>query len=144
MSKWEEKYEKSYVESEKTFEESLYYIWCMCLEEIDYDEFYLYLTEEILLQVDAYIKAKHTATKVPSIKNGTGKGDKITSELVYYWMLSCQIPFEADKWNFNRLLALIEICNFKSQPPKKKSQAQMLAERKELNEQRLREMRTNG
>ena len=43
---------------------------------------------------------------------------KITSEEIYYWMIESGVPFECEKWNINRLLTLIRICNIKNQPPK--------------------------
>ena len=64
-----------------------------------------------------YINDPMTAT---TIKDTPGKrnNELITSELIYYWMVALEIPFECEKWHINRLLTLIKICNIKNQPAK--------------------------
>lgn len=144
ISKWEEKYRKSFVESTKSIDEVVYYAWCMCLDDIEYEEFTMRLNQQILNKISDYISDTPTATKVPLIGDKNHKGDKITSELIYYWLTIHNIPFSVESWNFHRMMALIEIAIFKSTPPKKRSNAEILRERRELNERRLKEMKSHG
>lgn len=144
ISKWEEKYKRSFVETTKTIEESIYYAWCMCLDDIEFEEFKMRLSPLVLQEILEYISDKPTATNVPSSGSKNHRGDKITSELIYYWLTVHNIPFSVETWNFHRMMAIIEIAVFKSKPPEKRNTADILRERRELNEQRLREMNTHG
>ena len=47
-------------------------------------------------------------------------------ELIYYWMIKCQIPIEFQKWHLNKLITLIRVCEVKDSPPKKHSQRELL------------------
>ena len=50
-----------------------------------------------------------TATTFHSWKKEKPGKKIITSEQVYYWMVAAQIPWEAEKWHFNRLMTLLRI-----------------------------------
>ena len=65
-----------------------------------------------------------------------GSSEQITSELIYYWMVALQIPFECQKWHLNRLLTLVRVCNIKNQPPKKMSKSAILSQNAALNAKR--------
>ena len=72
------------------------------------------------------------------------KKDVITSELIYYWMIAQQIPFECQKWHLNRLLTLIRVCSIKNSPPKKMGRQSIQMRNKELNEQRRKQINSRG
>ena len=57
----------------------------------------------------------------------------ITSELVYYWMISYGIPMDAEKWHFNRLLTLIRIFSIKESTDNKMSKKDTLRHYAALN-----------
>lgn len=58
-------------------------------------------------------------------KQARGHKETVTSELIYYWMISYNIPVEFQKWHLNRLLTLIRVCNVKNSPPKRRSKREM-------------------
>ena len=73
-----------------------------------------------------------------------GRGEVITSELIYYWMVTFNIPFECEQWHLNRLFALIRICNLKNSKPQKMSKSEIAARNRELNAQRKAQYNTPG
>jgi hypothetical protein len=101
------------------------------------------LTEENLVVINEYIGRPMTATTFNNEKKTTGR-EIITSEIIYYWMVSFNIPFECQHWHLNRLLTLIKVCNVKNNPPKKMSQKEILARNKALNDARKKELGTRG
>lgn len=138
ISKWESKWEKSYLESnDKTDEEVIDYIRCMTLTQNVDPNVYYCLTRDNVNAIANYINAKRSATYLPEQKEGRSSvRDKVTSELIYYWMVALQIPFEAEKWHLNRLLTLIQICNIKNNPGKKMSKSEILNRNRALNKAR--------
>jgi hypothetical protein len=73
-----------------------------------------------------------------------GPGEVITSELIYYWIVSFNIPFECQTWHLNRLFALIRICNIKNSKPKKMSRHELAMRNRELNAKRREALGTSG
>ena len=137
ISKWESKWKKPYLsDEEKSLEEVIDYIRCMTItQNVDPDVYYA-LTMENFREIEEYIKDPHTATTIKEIGHTRRTGEGVTSELIYYWMCSYQIPFEAQKWHFNRLMTLIEVCSVKNQAPKKMKQKDWLPQRNALNKSR--------
>ena len=84
-----------------------------------------------------------TATKIKRVGKGP-KGETITAELIYYWMVTLNIPFECQKWHLNRLITLVEICSIKNQPQKKMSKGEILRQNRELNAARRAKYKTRG
>lgn len=144
ISKWESKYHKPFMGNyEKTMEEQLYYIQCMTIKPVD-SKVYLGLTNDVMRQINDYIKDPMSATTIPSSKNKSAPREKITSELIYYWMISLNIPFECEKWNLNRLIKLIEVCNFKNKPQKNMSAKDLAAQNRALNAARRKKFHSKG
>lgn len=146
LSKWESKWCKSFYDIKpKTDEETLDYIKCMTITQNVKPEAYLNLTKTNFDEINKYIKAPMTATTV-SEQSGKGKinGERITSELIYYWMFSLQIPKECEKWHLNRLITLIKVFNAKNQAPTKKSNAQIARDYAALNAARKKKLNTKG
>jgi hypothetical protein len=102
------------------------------------------LTQKNLDQINAYIESKESATTFGSMPERKGRGEIITAELIYYWMVAFNIPFETEIWHLNRLFALIRICNIKNSKPKKMSRNELAARNRELNEQRKALYKTSG
>ena len=146
MSKWESKFCKAFLtKGEKTRQETIEYVKAMTLTQNVSDEVYLGLTQETLDIIFNYIESPQTATYLYKDKNASPSRETITSELIYYWMIALQVPFECQKWHLNRLLTLIDVCNRKNQPSNKKmSKADIRSRNRALNEQRRSELNSKG
>ena len=144
LSKWEAKWRKPYLSKEpKTIEELIDYVRCMTLTQNVDPNVYTALTPKILTQVSAYIDASMTATTFPK-GNKSPTREIITSEIIYYWMISYNIPFECQKWHLSRLLTLINVCNVKNAPKKKMSRQEVMARNRSLNAAQRKKLNTRG
>lgn len=144
ISKWESKWCKPFLDGkDKSLDEIVDYVRCMTISNNIESDVYDRLTEENLVVINEYIGRPMTATTFNNEKKSTGR-EIITSEIIYYWMVSFNIPFECQYWHLNRLLTLIKVCNVKNNPPKKMSQKEILARNKALNDARKRELGTRG
>jgi len=146
ISKWESKWHKAFIKTfnkNPTNEEIRYYVKCMTLTQNVDPNVYLSLTEENYREIFEYINDTMSASY---INDGPGERNRevITSELIYYWMVQANIPFECQKWHLNRLLTLIRIYNVKNNPKKKKSTVELITEYKNANEERKKQWKTAG
>ena len=145
ISKWESKWNKVFLSKrEKTTEEVLDYIRCMTITQNVNPEIYMRLTDENIKQINEYIEAPMTATYFSEDSTRRTSREQVTSELIYYWMISFNIPLECQKWHLNRLLTLIKVCNIKNQPPKKKNTMEIMSRNAALNEARKKQLNTKG
>lgn len=147
ISKWEAKWHKPYLTNEeKTTEEVIDYIRCMTITQNVDPKVYYALTNENFEEVKNYIENPHSATTFTEHGEDKTKknGEAVTSELVYYWMCAYQIPFEAQKWNFNRLMNLIRIAGIKNAPDKKMPKDIAYKQQRELNALRRAKNRSKG
>lgn len=145
LSKWESKHEKPFLgKEEKSTEETLDYVKCMIMNPDVSDEIVDKLTEENLSDVNDYINAKMTATWFADAPGAPQTRQVITAELIYYWLIAFQIPFECEHWHLNRLFTLIRVCNIKQEKPKKMSRAELAARNRTLNAQRKAQLGTTG
>lgn len=134
LSKWESKWNKAFLgKQEKTDEEILDYVRCMTLTQNVDPEVYTRLSAENYAEINAYIEAPMTATCFHDEKKNQRSRETVTSELIYYWMISYSIPVEFQKWHLNRLLTLIQVCNVKNTPPKKRSQREIMKRQAAIN-----------
>lgn len=144
VAKWESKWNKPFIsKNKKTDEEVLDYIQCMTITQNVDPKTYQGLSRDNIRDIDKYIGLDMTATKFEE-SNGRPSREVQTAELIYYWMISMNIPFECQKWHLNRLLALIRVCNIKNAPPKMMGRQELLNRNRELNAQRKAEMNTKG
>ena len=145
LSKWESKWHKSFLSSKsRTNEEILDYIRCMTLtQNVDPDVYYR-LSDDNVREIKAYIDDPMTATTFSDDGNQKKSRETITAELIYYWMIVHQIPFECRKWHLNQLLTLIQVCNVKNAPPKKRSKKDIMSQQAKLNAARKKQLGTRG
>lgn len=145
ISKWESKWHKPFLSKEqKTYEETLDYIKDMTLTQNVKPDVYEHLSRENVEAINAYIVDQRTASTVNNKTNAPKNREIVTSELIYYWMIALNIPFECQKWHLNRLLMLIEICNVKNTPGKKLSQRQIMSNNAALNAARRKKYNSKG
>lgn len=145
LSKWESIHEKLFLgKDEKTKEEIYSYIECMICTPDYPPNVVEKFTEEDFEKINAYIDAKMTATYFSQTKNTPRPREQISSELIYYWLVSYQIPWEAQYWHLNRLFTLIRVFNVKNTQEKPKTNREMMEERRALNAKRLKELKTTG
>lgn len=145
VSKWESKYKKPFLSiEEKTPEEMFYYVKAMVIYPINSHDTLLRLSNENLEQINEYIESTESATTFGNMPEYKGRNEIITSELIYYWMIVFQIPFDCERWHLNRLFALIRVCNVKNAKPKKMSRGEVARRNRELNAMRKEQYGTRG
>ena len=145
LSKWESKWGKVFLsKQEKTYEETIDYIKCMTITQNVDPNVYNHLSKSIIDKITEYIEAPMTATYFSKEQSSGNSREQVTSELIYYWMIALNIPFECQKWHLNRLLTLIRVCNIKNQPPKKMSKRAIMSRNAAINAARRKQLNTNG
>lgn len=150
ISKWESKWHKPFIsDTKKSEEETIDYIKCMTITQNVPENVYKCITNQSMNMIHEYIQDTRTATWFNERKNpnqhGPKKRETITSELIYYWMVALEIPFECQKWHLNRLLTLIRVCNIKNnKKPKKMGKRETLKNNAKLNAQRRAALGSKG
>lgn len=145
LSKWESKFKKPFLGNEaKSLEETFYYIEAMIISPIYPYDIVKRFSSENFSQINDYIESSESATTFGIMPERRGRGEVITSELIYYWLISFSIPFECERWHLNRLFALIRVCNIKNSKPRKMSKGEMARRNRELNEVRRAQLGTSG
>lgn len=145
VSKWESKWKVTFetLSQNPSQEQIVDYIRCMTINKVN-PMIYLCLTNELIASVRDYISDSMTATTFSTNRRRSGRRQIVTSELIYYWMICYNIPFECEKWHLNRLLTLIRVCDSKQQKPSKMSTKEIYNQNRALNEARLKSLKTKG
>ena len=148
ISKWESKWKKPFLAGkEHTMEESRDYVRCMTLTQSVDPKVYLGLSDDIYSKITEYINDSMTATwfsEEQKRRRGGVSREVITSELIYYWMISYNIPFSCEKWHLNRLLTLIQICGIKQEKPQKIPKGKLARSNAALNAARRARLGSRG
>lgn len=145
LAKWESKWNKPFLSKvPKTAEETIDYIKCMTLTQNVDPIVYTFISNENIMKINKYIDSPMTATTFTEDPNSKPNREQITAELIYYWMIALEIPFECQKWHLNRLLTLVRICNIKNQPAKKMSKQDVMARNAALNAARRKQLNSKG
>lgn len=115
LSKWESKWKKPYLDNKELTREELFdYIYCMVIDKNIDPEIINNLDTQTVKTILAYISDPHTATTITDRRpDKKRKPERITSEVIYYWMIYYRIPEAFEKWHLNRLMTLIRVCGIK-------------------------------
>jgi hypothetical protein len=141
VSKWESFWETPFLGNDKkTTEQTVSYVRMMILGDQPPPFVFQRLLENHLGEIENYIGAKMTATTVPEGPKKNGRPEIITAELIYFWMISMNIPVEFQYWHLNRLIMLTRVITIKNTKAPKMSNE----ERRALNRQRLSKYNTTG
>lgn len=147
LRKWEQKWHKPYfADNDKTHEEMIDYIRCMTINR-DVDPIvYNWIPANIYDKIIAYMKDPMTATWFNDDLIGAQKSKEqiITAEIIYYWMITLNVPIEFEKWHLNQLLTLIKVINCKNEKPKKVDSATAARQRAALNAKRRAQYKSKG
>lgn len=150
LKKWEEKWHKPFFGKEdKTYEEICDYVRCMTITKGVPESAYAFIPVKTMEQIVDYIQNPMTATwfSSPPNNDGTPKmrgAETITAEIVYYWMITLNIPSEYQKWHLNQLLTLIKVISIKNAPQKKMSQKEIIQQNAALNAARRAKYKKKG
>lgn len=145
LSKWESIFEKPFLgKQKKSNDELMVYVECMILNPVFPAQLRARLSQENVEAVQSYIESAQSATTFGKMPDRPGKQEIITAELIYYWLVVFNIPFEVETWHLNRLFALIRICNIKQGKQPKRGKAETARHYRELNAQRRAQYGTTG
>ena len=124
LSKWESKWHRSFIKEQLKGDskEALDYIRCMTITQNVNPNIYKYISPDEMDKIIEYI----------------------TSELIYYWMITYNIPPEYQKWHLNRLITLIRVCQIKNTPSKKMSRGDIVNKYAALNAARRKKLNSKG
>jgi hypothetical protein len=145
LSKWESKFNKPFLgPQEKTREEVIGFIQEMIVTPEISPEIVQKFTEKNFAEVNEYMDSKQTATWFSDTPEPKTSREVITAELIYYWLVAFNIPWETQHWHLNKLFTLIKVFNAKTEKPKKMTPGEAAARRRQLNEQRKQQYKTSG
>lgn len=147
LRKWEQKWHKPYfTDNDKSREELIDYIRCMTINRGVDPIVYEWIPNESYIKIMDYMKDPMTATWFNDDLIGAQKtkNETVTAEIIYYWMISLNIPIEFEKWHLNQLLTLIKVINCKNEKPKKVDKATAARQRAALNAKRRAQYKSKG
>lgn len=140
--KWEAKWKIPFLNGKHTPEQLRSYLKMMCLDEGLSD---LHLVDYVVEELNAYMNDSRTATTFQNEDKSLPPSRKVlTAEVIYSYMINANVPFEAAGWHINRLMTLLQVISLQQEKPKMKTREETMAENRELNAQRLRELKTKG
>lgn len=143
LHRWERKWHKPFLNSEKTEEEAIDYIRCMMLNPKMPEEVFGRLTINDMQKIQDYINDPMTAT---TFGKSAQRGSRriVTAELIYCWMISLGIPVEFEKWHLQSLLTLIRVCEEENAPQKKSGQKELINKYAAINAANRRKFNSKG
>lgn len=148
VKKWEQKWHKPFLgNKDKTSEELADYIKCMTLTRGVDPEVYKWIPKDVVETITKYIEDPMTATWFRDdglIGAQKHSNEMVTAEIIYYWMITLNVPVEFQKWHLNQLLTLIKVITIKNEKPKKIDPAVAARQRAAINKKRREQFKSKG
>lgn len=146
LSKWEAKFHKPFLtKDEKSEEEMAAYLEAMLMTTNVDPAILDRLTEEHVKALGDYVNDPMTGTTISNLPQAKQRvSERLSAELIYFWMNQYQIPYEARHWHLNQLFTLIKIHYAKSQKPQKMNTRKQVQSMAEINRQRRAQLGTSG
>lgn len=143
---WEAKWNIPFLgRGEKTTEQIYDYLRCMTLEPKVKDwNIYKRLPLKEVERIMEYIRSSMTATTFFDFGSNKPNREVVTADVIYYWMITLNIPIEFQSVHLDQLLTLIRVASVKNAPKKKMSQRDTLKMYAKLNEERRKKYNTKG
>lgn len=137
LSKWESIHHKPLLENDElTNDDLIDYIKCMTINKKVDPLIYNCISQEQFEEIKRYMDNPMTATWFSKVaEEGRGSGQKITSELIYSWMIDLGIWKDCEKWHLRRLITLIRVRS-EELKPKKKNKAEAISHYRNLKSMR--------
>lgn len=153
LKKWEQRWHKPFLGNgceDRTYEEMCDYIRCMTITPNIDPEIYHWIPESVMTKIVDYIKDPMSGTTI--YENGLvgaqkSKNEIVSAEIIYYWMITLNVPVEFQKWHLNQLLTLIKVINIKNSQGTKESKMDKKTAAKQraaLNAARRAKYKSNG
>ena len=148
LKTWEQKWHIPFLNNKKTVEQTIDYIRCMTINKNVDPIIYYVIPQNVIDEIGKYIEDPMTATwfnESGLIGASTKKGEIVTAEIIYYWMIELGVPVEFEKWHLNTLLTLIRVISIKRNKDNDKVNRKMTnAERAALNAKRRAKYNSKG
>lgn len=144
VHKWEAKYKKPFLTSEKNREETLFYLQCMTITQNVDPMIFELISGNDIHRINDYINDPMSATTVKDSNKGKRNHDIQTAETIYASMFELGIPFECRKWHLNQLIKLIEVCAARANGSQSMSRKDIMAQNRALNSARKAKHHTRG
>lgn len=140
ISKWESIWKVPFFSTKLTSEQLLSYFECMCINGPLKPE---HVTQSVIDGLTKYMNDPYTATTIVQ-RDQKPNRDILTSEVLYGYMVSGNVPFECAKWNIRRLMVLLNVVAEQNAPAKKMTNADVYRQNKALNDARRKKFNTKG
>ena len=149
LKTWEQKWHVPFINNKnKTAEMMVDYIRCMTINKNVDPLVYYVIPKTVMDEINKYIEDPMTATwfnDTSLLGAQNKKGETITAEIIYYWMIELGVPVEFEKWHLNTLLTLIRVISIKRNKDNGKVNKKMTnAERNALNAKRRAKLNSKG
>jgi len=147
ISKWEAKWHLPFLTEVRyqrlTNDQLIDYIKCMTITKNVPDIVYRAMLPQQVQEIIDYINDPATATTFVE-DNSPPNFEVLTSEVIYWEMINFGIWKECEKWNINRLVTLIRVCNEKNKKGQRMSEKEIYAQNAAVNAARRRMLHTRG
>lgn len=146
LSKWEAKFHKPFLTPDKKTEDEMYgYVVAMLVTPNADQDVLNRMTEDQVNALNDYINDPMTGSTIAELPQaGPRSSERISAELVYFWMSHYAIPYDARDWHLNQLFTLIKIHHAKNQKQKKVPRAERVQTMAEINAQRKARLGSSG